>query len=128
MNPSTPGSPAREFWQIRRLIIAAAPVKVWARRLGVHRVTMSRCLSMEPQLFRMRQRLIEVFESMERGEWRFIPPDHYDGKSNKGRKDTTGWSWTGETPSERERRRNTSPSVRLTDEGVSLVLHAQSHD
>lgn len=118
----------REFWQIRRLIIQAAPVKVWARRLGVHRVTMSRCLSMEPQLFRLRQQLIEAFESLERGEWHFIPPDCYDGRSNKGRKSASAWSWTGETPSERERRRNTSPSVRLTDEGVSLVLHAGSHD
>lgn len=83
---------------------------------------------MEPQLFRLRQQLIEAFESLERGEWHFIPPDCYDGGSNKGRKSAQGWSWTGETPSERERRRITSPSVRLTDEGVSLVLHAQSHD
>lgn len=95
--------PEQEFWRLRKAIIAAAPVKVWARRLGVHRVTLSRALSLDPQLLRLRQRLVDTFESMKRGEWRFIPPEDFGG-NNRGRKNTAGWTWEGETKDEREQR------------------------
>lgn len=101
--PGAPAQPAPEFWRVRKAIIAAAPVKVWARRLGVHRVTVSRALSLDPQLLRLRQRLVSTFQSLQRGEWRFIPPPDVPG-NHRGRRNADGWTWEGETPDEREQR------------------------
>lgn len=77
-------SPAVVIWRIRRM----APLKVWARRMKVHRVTLSRLVAGEyrrcPEALK---RLTDLLKSYDSGEWKFIEPE------NPRRADD--WKWEG---------------------------------
>lgn len=108
-----------EFLEMRRKVRRIAPVKVWAQRLSVHPVSLSRALSLEPgtNVTSLRRRLQAYLKSWERGEWRFIEP--VVKKRFGPRQKIEGWRWEGE--SEEERRRRPHWELRITEEGVSLV-------
>lgn len=89
-----------------------APLAVWARRAGLHRITVQKIVAGNREVANGpgASRLLSLLDSLERGEWRFLDAPRNCAKS---------WKWEGHAPFEhrpgfRVQIGSTNPSLTLT--------------